>query len=337
MGQRANLVIVSGGQRTLYDDHWCANRLDVELFWGPRLALEFAARLAPVAEPDGWLDTRWCEGAAVLDFDRSILTWFGGEDVLFEPPLRRAHLALMAPQWPGWDIQWAHEGILSIADALALPREPFRAPRLDGAPPRDDTPEPLRFVQGAPVLGAVATSVRRDDGSVIAAGLYADEDVLCTGPDLVDAVLAHGSDHPLRWEEEGFPLGGIHVDRARRTLDMWWARETHDVVERTRAAWPGWIVRWHRDQYEHQLELADGRLILSVERNLPIRVVRSLEAHIHREARNPARESLPALAASGLQVDHLNPATDIARGSVGSAEQKRALLALLARSLASTT
>jgi hypothetical protein len=31
MEQRANLVVVNDGDWQLYYDHWCANRLDIEL------------------------------------------------------------------------------------------------------------------------------------------------------------------------------------------------------------------------------------------------------------------------------------------------------------------
>lgn len=106
MGQRANLVIVRRGDWRLYYDHWCANRLDIELFWGPRLAAELIEQRAPLDDRQGWLDEVWCEGAAVLDEDRQVLLWFGGEDVLYDIPLRRAFLELMRCQWPGWEVRW---------------------------------------------------------------------------------------------------------------------------------------------------------------------------------------------------------------------------------------
>jgi hypothetical protein len=65
MGQRANLLIIESGRGTLYYDHWCANRLDDELFWGPEEALHFIRQRDPIGA-DGWLDEVWCEGAAVV-------------------------------------------------------------------------------------------------------------------------------------------------------------------------------------------------------------------------------------------------------------------------------
>ena len=325
---------MSRGSRTLYYDHWCANRLDAELFWGPRLALDFIVQRPPVAEPDWWLDTRWCEGAAILDFDRSVLTWFGGQELLWDVPLRRAHLELMSGPWRGWEIQWAYEGILSIADELALPRASFRARREDGANP-DYTPELLWVNESYPEDNLIATSVCLDDGTLLVGRLCGDDDSLHIGPALIDVLIANGSVDPLRWEGE-FPQGGVHVNCARRTLDTWWASKTFDLVECTRAAWPGWTVRWHRDRYEQQLELAGGRFIWPTAEDLPMRIVQSLEHCVHSQARNPVRELLPVLAAEGAKLDHINPATDVARGSVGDPNEKRAILAALARSLTST-
>jgi hypothetical protein len=55
MGQRANLLIIESGRGTLYYDHWCANRLDDELFWGPEEALHFIASAIRSARTAGWM------------------------------------------------------------------------------------------------------------------------------------------------------------------------------------------------------------------------------------------------------------------------------------------
>ena len=332
MGQRANLVIVRNGDWSLYYDHWCANRLDDELFWGPELAIEFIRQREPVAEPEGWLDTIWCEGAAIVDVGRSVLTWFGGEDVLYDVPQRRAHLELMAHQWPGWDIRWAHEGILSIADELGLPRAEFRGRPRD-ADAQSTRPRLARNDE-FPDFNQVATSVRLEDGELLVARLCGTTDALHAGPALLEPLLAHGSRDPLRWNP--FPWGGVHVDRGQRTIDVWWAGTTYDLVDHMRAAWPGWTVGWHRDRYERQVELADGRIVLPAPGNPHRSVLEFLASQVFHEARNPAAEIAPLLASQGHNVDYINPATAISRGSAGDPDHKRAILAALARSLTST-
>jgi hypothetical protein len=89
VGQRANLVSRNHGGWTLHYSHWAANRLDVELFWGPEHAREFIESQTQVNRDD-WLDTNWCEGAALLDTDERTLLWWGGEDILYDVPLRRS-------------------------------------------------------------------------------------------------------------------------------------------------------------------------------------------------------------------------------------------------------
>jgi hypothetical protein len=319
VGQRANLVVIERGKRTLYYDHWCANRLDVELFWGPRLALEFVRQRDPVEEPDGWLDTIWCEGAAILDLDRTTLLWFGGEDILYDIPLRRAQLRLMRIPWQGWAIQWADEGILALADELRLPRSSFVAH------PDDDTAEQLTLNEDYPEDNCVVTSLLREDGELLVGRLCGDEDGLRAGTKLIDTISAHSSADPLNWEGD-FPRGGVHIDCARRTLDTWWTDVTPELVERTAAAWSGWTVRWHRDRYEEHVALTAGKLVLSSAPDLQGRVLKRLEANLAHDARNPARDLWPRMGAN----TQLNPATNAVRGSVGDEAEKRSLLASLA-------
>ena len=101
MGQRANLVIYKNRDWSLYYDHWCANRLDIELFWGPESATEFVKQRSPLDDRDDWLDEVWCEGGALIDHDSQLLLWFGGEDIIYDIPLRRAFLELMTYRWKG--------------------------------------------------------------------------------------------------------------------------------------------------------------------------------------------------------------------------------------------
>jgi len=111
MGQRANLITFENGEYTLRYDHWCANRLDKILFWGVSYALDYFDAQERVGE-EGWLDEVWAEGGAMLDLDKKHLLWWGGEDVLFDLPLRRVYLKLQEKNWNGWTIEWAYRGLL---------------------------------------------------------------------------------------------------------------------------------------------------------------------------------------------------------------------------------
>jgi hypothetical protein len=121
MGQRANYVVFENGKYRLFYSHWAANTIDRDLFWGPRAALTFIRQQREMS-PDDWLDDVWCEGGAVVDLDGRILTFFGGEDVIYEIPLRRLYLRFLSKSWEDWQIRWAHEGIADLADAAGYPR-----------------------------------------------------------------------------------------------------------------------------------------------------------------------------------------------------------------------
>ncbi|MEM6528524.1 MAG: hypothetical protein AAF653_09525, partial [Chloroflexota bacterium] len=105
MGQRATLLIKNGIDYELYYCHWCANRLDWEIFWGPEYTLNFIRGQQPTIE---WLDTVWAEGGVVVDTGNNHLLWFGGEDIYFEIPLRHLYMTLLKQVWKGWTIAWAH-------------------------------------------------------------------------------------------------------------------------------------------------------------------------------------------------------------------------------------
>ncbi|MCZ4149549.1 hypothetical protein BZG21_34615, partial [Escherichia coli] len=90
------------------------------LFWGPEAALEFIKRQELTT---AWLEPAWAEGGALMDLDRQVLLWYGGEDVNYEIPLRRHLIRMMKPLWPGWSIEWAPAGILDLAEYVGHPTD----------------------------------------------------------------------------------------------------------------------------------------------------------------------------------------------------------------------
>jgi len=54
------------------------------------------------------------EGAAVLDFDRRIVFWFGGPALYYDLEFRCAFRTLMARNWSGWQERWAEGEINDI-------------------------------------------------------------------------------------------------------------------------------------------------------------------------------------------------------------------------------
>ena len=65
MGHRANLVIVTETGYELYYDHWIANTLPFQVFWGLEHALKLI-RLQAQREPDQWTNPVYAEGGVLI-------------------------------------------------------------------------------------------------------------------------------------------------------------------------------------------------------------------------------------------------------------------------------
>lgn len=317
MGQRANLVIKRGGRWSLFYDHWCANTLDDELFWGPELAEEFIQSRDPLSDQDDWLDEVWCEGAAVLDFDSKVLLWFGGETVLWNLPIRRAYLALMRLQWQDWTTRWAQGAIQEVGEYLGLAAERFLAA---------DRPEDqghFQQIKDFPEDNDTLVSIRTATDLRVTR-CHTDDASLEAGPGSLGRLLDLPQIQVSPWGEE-FPQAGIHLDLVGREVHFWRVQPHCSALERVRQAWSGWGVHFFGDRIEDHLACLPGEVIelpFGTTRENQAMVLDALEKGVDRKARNPARELLPRLGA-GAKV---SPWTDEVRGSVGDPSFKRRLL-----------
>lgn len=256
MGHRANLIVVRpDGGRELYYSHWRANTLDSDLFFGSSAALAFIRNQRSEAEGAEWLDEVWAEGGCVLDLSKKLLLWFGGEDVLYDVPLRRVHLELMRELWPGWEIVWAHDHITALASYVGIDPEGL----LVDAPDEDRAfiyqPEEPDWID------TVISYRRGGRWKVHAQDSPFPGFVLC-GPALANELesfeLPDRFDYAAR--SQSFPTGGIHVDADAGTVDVWSAAPYADFERRLEAAWSGWTARWNRDRFEAHLEILGDRV-----------------------------------------------------------------------------
>lgn len=256
MGQRANLILVEGREYQLFYSHWCANTLPRDLFWGPEHALAFI-RIQRAVDDSGWLDEVWAEGGAVVDLDRKHFLLYGGEDVLYDVPLRRIYLELLAQVWKGWTVRWAYEGIADLADYVGYPRD-----RVLSKGDRDSSDDTLTLPEQKDWTDLVA-SARFGDKTVLLYPLAGDvASYLCSGSKLVDNLHTPNGLPRLLLDEwtTAFPSGGFHLDLPAQRLEFWLARDAPDIGNRVAKAWPGWKTQWHHDRYEMQLECAEGLL-----------------------------------------------------------------------------
>lgn len=325
MGQRANLVIVKQGEWQLYYDHWCANRLHIELFWGPELATEFVTQRPPLRNRDEWLDEIWCEGSAIIDHDRKKLLWFGGEDTMWDVPARRALLELMKHQWRDWEIRWAGGATVEIGAYLGLGPEKFLAPL-------EPDPEESIKMHDDPEACLMLLTIRKGNTSV-AARVCGDEESIEFGASQLETLLAIPASPRLVWTGS-MPSTGLHLDIDDRAIYYWCARPVAIIEERVRRGWPGWKTHWLGDRFEEHLRIAQVDIQLPVRsmNDLQLEWLGALEKNLHRDASNPARDLGPRVGAATL-----NPWTEEARGSVGSQAEKRLLLQNLRRALVNST
>lgn len=255
MGQRANLILVRDGEYKLYYSHWCANTLDCDLFWGPEETQAFIERQEPTEE---WLDDRWSEGGVIMDFDQKILLWYGGEDIMYDIPLRRKLFALMQPLWNGWELRWANAGIVDMAKYLNFPLDQVRTVEYSTKLETSIRPQPIGgFIR-------TIASIVLPNGELRIFPLHEDfHKCLLKGPSVIQLFDLEWGQKELRVAEwcEDFPDQGFHLDTRLKTLDIWYAGADADIISHVKKCWPDWKVTDLADQYEVQSRLTGNAVI----------------------------------------------------------------------------
>lgn len=254
MGHRANLVIVDESGYQLYYCHWCAISIPFSIFWGPEIALEFIRQQRALeADETGWLDTVWAEGGVLVDVPRQQVFFYGGENLPYDIPLRRLYLALVRQVWTGWNVQWAINGIVSIASYVGLPLEVVCKP-MEKSRGKCRLPAPTE-VGWENTIG----SIKRKDGII---------DFFPTEI-LLEYILPHGPSSVVKamyrrkllteYRCETLPEFGFHIDEAAKTLSYWASDEENIREAELIPLWPGWDVIPLHDDFETHIQLTDGR------------------------------------------------------------------------------
>jgi hypothetical protein len=244
MGQRANLIIIRNTSYELYYSHWCANTLPKDLFWGTQYAIKFIEMQTKVDE-SGWLDDVWAEGGAILDLDKKKIIFYGGEEIMHDIPLRNLYLKLMRNIWYGWDIQWAHGGIVDLAKYVGYPKEKVLTGSKDD---RNDLslapPEEMAWVN-------TVASVKFSENELLLFPLCEEVDVyLSYGPDLIkniDKSYGYKRFSLDEWSMD-FPTGGFHIDISSKRLAFWHAHDMPNKPQELHLDWSDWEVleNYHR-------------------------------------------------------------------------------------------
>lgn len=251
MGHRASLVLRENGETDVRYSHWGARHLIDEIFYGPAAAREYVEcqdedRLGEV------LDATWGEGAAVLDFDRRVLLFWGDHDLLGDVPARVPHLLeMMRHTWPGWSVRWASRGMHTVKEYLDSTPPPADEPIPPGPLDehaasfvRDHTAWWLEFDVGGYVDTVV--TVRRHDGTLADhTTTHSLERTLSLGEGLLE-ILAGRT--PVSPPPEREVQSTLLVDEAARELHAWWGYSLlEDPLGWTSQRWPGWRFHWHEE------------------------------------------------------------------------------------------
>ncbi len=326
MGQRANFVVINNGQWKLYYDHWIANRLENEPFWGPEYATQLIESMHLQEDKFDWLDETWCEGGAVLDLDSKILVWFGGEDIVYDIFLRKSYLTLMESNWPDWHIWWASEGIADLGNYVNIDSKSFLSKYTPDIEQRfrisDEFPEDNMFLYSL-----------EKSNEIKLAKINGDEESLELGSSQLDYLLSIEM-HDLVDFQGQSPVAGLHLIPEQNKMYYWTCQPTVDLSKRINKVWPEWKCINIVGEVEKHFELVGNRVhgINSVNTNAHIEILlNNLNRSCHYDKSNPARENLSQLGKDAT----ISPWTDCNVQSLGSREDKLEFLNQLSEKLIS--
>ncbi|MED5812059.1 hypothetical protein VST63_06760 [Mycolicibacterium sp. 050232] len=241
MGNPANFVIVENGSWQLYYDHLVGCRMLDALAFGPEFAVRYA-RAARVRPPTEWA---LAEGSAVIDLDRKRLLFFGDE-LMWDMPIRRAMLAVLALTWPDYAVGWAYGGTDELAQYVGANHpwdKDLRGPDLTLAHDRNS---PCHVV-----------SVVDTDGCLRLWPLWWGVSSARHGAALLELLPGRGFSK-LRLGQ--IPAGGVHVDTRMRRVGVWYADDPQNVFDRLPSLWCGWQSECWDDHYEEQVALCGSAL-----------------------------------------------------------------------------
>lgn len=236
MGNRANFVIVQDQDWQLYYSHWAGCRILDALIGGPALALRYAQSLRRCAKNE-WTDPVWADGGAVVDLDRRRLLFFG-EELMVTMNERRALMSALAAIWPDYAIGWAYDGTAELAGYVGAE---LRFPAWDDEPP-------LELARDRNALCHLV-SVADAAGQVRMWPLRWDLSPAWHGPALLDKLPGRGV---RRLTLGTIPLGGVHIDVARKTLGAWQIADAMGIFQALPGLWKGWQTECWEDRFEEQ-------------------------------------------------------------------------------------
>ena len=269
MSVRANHVIRDRSGTTIFFEKNGADVVPMRFFWG-HVAEAVEHIRANAERKDALMSDVWCEGASFVDLEaRRLLFFGGGVELILRPWLRRVLVPVMralvraaSPSEPPWIVEWAHEGIGTIADAAGIARATRVDAREPSRSPSDfDYERTLEELAAAPPPSATRAqtvlSLRSADGSMRDVGIPRARptsgvgEVLAHGEAILAVLAARARLETL--PEESRVSGGAQLDPSARTLSAWTARPDGTLRSRLERCWPGWSIDIHAGGFPEQI------------------------------------------------------------------------------------
>jgi len=255
MSHCANYLVAINGEVWAATSRWGALSLLSGMFSGPDGTLDWLLpTLAPPDDGDATLyDEVMCEGAVLIDADRSRLLVWVGTTIENEPALRRPYVRLLGVSWPDWQVSWAAGGWPEIAREadLEVSDDSLRSRRPDRLPAQ---PVPLRGWKPSRYSRITTLLTIRDSAEAVDhPALERAPSLLALGPALIGLAAALPTiDTVLRTSPGLVSLGvalrgaeaGLLVDVPSSAVYYWMVDvEPSWLPEMLNAAWPGWSSR----------------------------------------------------------------------------------------------
>jgi len=113
VGSQLETTVIRNGEEKTFRLSVGGDTFETRVFWGLETVLGCLEGCEVVDYP-----VYTAEGGGVVDFDRKLLLWYGGQVMCYDAAFRRAFRTLAIRNWLGWDERWADEGPETIKKYL---------------------------------------------------------------------------------------------------------------------------------------------------------------------------------------------------------------------------
>jgi hypothetical protein len=268
MSEPAMFALVRDGEMRYFADRWAGATLRRELMWGPEDFEKWVLQFEPL---DEWEDE--CDGAAVIDFDRRILTWNGDTSSYRVPRVQFVYQKMLAAAWPDFEIHPVSarsNALVKHLQSIGQPNTPALIAQDGDAQDESSDYRPATVEEAKrPVADeeegqeAANDTVRAWVTIVDADGRTRQRhldrlplDLLSAAPEALSSLSAL---EPAVVPPEAIVSEGLCISPSQRTAGFWGSPELFALLKKHEARWNGWQLTWLKRGYADQCRVAGTR------------------------------------------------------------------------------